>query len=89
MILNRLIITREQLIKQKEIDQKKIFEEEQDMKFGLKYNNLEEEKINQYEKKYENYELQDSFEKCANHQVISFADKKIRECIFTKNFYKN
>ena len=89
LILNRLIITREQLIKQKEIDQKKIFEEEQDMKFGLKYNNLEEEKINQYEKKYENYELQDSFEKCANHQVISFADKKIRECIFTKNFYKN
>ena len=89
LILNRLIITREQLIKQKEIDQKKIFEEEQDMKFGLKYNNLEEEKINQYEEKYENYELQDSFEKCANHQVISFADKKIRECIFTKNFYKN
>lgn len=89
LILNRLIITREQLIKQKEIDQKKMFEEEQDMKFGLKYNNLEEEKINQYEEKYENYELQDSFEKCANHQVISFADKKIRECIFTKNFYKN
>jgi hypothetical protein len=89
LILNRVKIIRELLIKQKEIDLKKMFEEEQDMRFDLKFNNLEELKVNQYEKKYEKYELQDSFEKCTNHQVISFADKKARECIFTKNFYKN
>jgi len=89
LTMNRISIIREQLIKQKEIDLKKMIEEEKDMKMALIFNNLEEGKVNQYEKKYEKYELQDSFEKCTNHQVISFADKKIRECIFTKNFYKN
>jgi hypothetical protein len=91
LIMNRISIIRELLIKQKEIDQKKMFEEEEQdmMMFGLKFNNSEEGKVNQYEKKYEKYELQDSFEKCTNHQVISFADKKMRGCIFTKNFYKN
>lgn len=89
LTMNRISIIREQLIKQKEIAQKKMIEEEKDMKMALIFNNLEEGKVNLYETKYEKYELQDSFEKCTNHQVISFADKKIRECIFTKNFYKN
>jgi len=89
LTMNRVSIIREQLIKQKKIDYQKMIEEEQDMMFGLKHNNIEEEKVDQYEKKYEKYELQDSFEKSTNHQIISFADKKMRECIFTKNFYKN
>lgn len=89
LIMNREKIIREQLIKQKEIDQKKMVEDEQDMRSALKFNNIGEGKVNQYEKKYEKYELQDSFEKCSNHQVIRFADKKLRDCLFNKIIYKN
>ena len=55
----------------------------------LRWNYIEEQKLNQYEQLYEKFELQDYFEKCTNNQIIRFSNKKLKNLVFTsKKFYE-
>ena len=81
--MNRIIILRQLIKEEKEKERKQMLEEIQ-QKPILKWKNYGETKLSLYEKQFEKYELQDSFEKCMNHQIISFADKKLRNLIFSK-----
>ena len=81
--MNRIRIIRELLIKEKENERKQMIEEIQQRPI-LKWKNHGETKLNQYEKKFGKYELQDFFEKCTNNQIIRFADKKLRNIIYSK-----
>ena len=83
--MNRIRIIRELLIKEKENERKQIIEEIQ-QKPILKWKNYGETKLKKYEKKFAKYELQDSFEKCTNNQIIRFADKKLRNIIYSKKY---
>ena len=85
--MNRIIILRQLIKEEKEKERKQMLEEIQ-QKPILKWKNYGETKLSLYEKQFEKYELQDSFEKCMNHQIISFADKKLRNLIFSKFIQK-
>ena len=85
--MNRTRIMRELIIKQEEMERQKILEEiKKTPALKLKY--YGENIISQYENKFEKYELQDSFEKCMNNQIISFANKKLKNLIFSNKFYE-
>ena len=85
--MNRTRIMRDLIIKQEEGERQKILEEIKKAPI-LKLKYFGEDIISQYENKFEKYELQDSFEKCMNNQIISFADKKLKKLIFSKKFYE-
>ena len=82
--MNRINIIRE-LIKKKEKERKKMLEE-MNKKPILKWKNYEELLLSQYEKKFEKFELEDYFVKCTDYQIISFADKKLKDYIFNNIF---
>ena len=88
MTMNRIKIIKELKVKQKEIEEKEMMEELQS-KTTMKWNNdIGENKLSYYEGLFERYELQDSFDKVTNHQVISLADKKLKDLIYSNIFYK-
>lgn len=84
--MNRIRIIRELLVKQKEMERKKMLEEISEKPI-LKWKNFGETELSLYEQQFEKYELQDSFEKCTNYQIICFADKKLRNVIFSNKFH--
>jgi len=85
--MNRIRIIRELIIKQKEKERKKMIEEIK-KKPILKWKHYGELLLSEYEKQFEKYELEDSFEKCTNNQIISFANKKMKKLIFSNKFNK-
>ena len=47
-----------------------------------------EKNINQLENNFNHFDLTDYFGKCNNYTMIGFADRKLKNCIFSKNFLK-
>ena len=89
--INRGHIMKNLLIKQREMDRKRMQKEEE-------YNpkkkwNFEEDyykiKISEYEQQFEQFELSDFFGKCTNYAYTSFADKRLNNLICSKKFSNN
>ena len=84
--LNRSFIIKSLLKKMKEIEEERIRKEDE-YRLKTRWNSDEvykEIKLSDYEKKFEQFELQDYFGKRMNYPLVSFADKKIKENFFQK-----
>ena len=84
--LNRSFIINSLLKKMKEIEEERIRKEDE-YRLKTRWNSDEvykEIKLSDYEKKFEQFELQDYFGKSMNYPLVSFADKKIKENFFQK-----
>lgn len=91
LTMNRVCITKILLKMKKELEMKKL-KEKKDYQPKIKLNILKDEsferKLNQFEKKFEHFELTDYFEKSNNYMVIGLANQKLKNTIFNKNFLK-
>ena len=89
--MNKISIIKILLMNKREIEMKK-YMEKNDFKPKRKWSNndesLEKKIGNQYEKKFQHFELTDYFGKCNNYNIIGFANQKLKECIFYKKFTK-
>ena len=88
--INRSFIINELLKNKKELEEKKMMEKNEykpkkDWGNNIYYNKT---KLNQYEKKFDHFELTDFFNKCYNYGYTRFADKKYKDLIFSKKFLK-
>lgn len=86
--LNRSFIIKSLLKKKKEIEEERIRkEDEYKLKTRWKSDEVYKEiKLSDYEKKFEQFELQDYFGKSMNYPLVSLVDKKIKENFFQKKF---
>ena len=88
--MNKICIIKMLLKKEREMTLKKL-KENIEYKSKKKWYNKEdsfEKKLNQFEAKFNQFELNDYFGKCINYTFICFADQKVKDCIFSKNFSK-
>ena len=88
--INRSFIINKLLKNKKELEEKKMMEENEytPKKVWINnifYNNI---KLNDYEKKFDHFELTDFFNKCSNYGYTRFADKKYKDLIFSKKYFK-
>jgi len=86
--LNRSFIIKSLLKKMKEIEEERIRKEDE-YRLKTRWNSDEvykEIKLSDYEKKFEQFELQDYFGKSMNYPFVSLVDKKIKENFFQKKF---
>ena len=86
--LNRSFIIKSLLKKMKEIEEERIRKEDE-YRLKTRWNSDEvykEIKLSDYEKKFEQFELQDYFGKSMNYPLVSLVDKKIKENFFQKKF---
>lgn len=84
--MNRIFIIKDILKKKKELKIKKMIEKGE-YKLKKKWSNKDESfelKCNEFEKQFQHFELTDYFGKCNNYSFIYFADKKLKNAIFTK-----
>lgn len=85
--MNKICIIKELIKKKREEEMKKLMEkvEYKPNKKLIKSDSFENN-INIYETKFEHFELTDYFWKFNNYTIINFANKKLKETIFSKNF---
>ena len=89
--MNKISIIKILLKNKREIEMKK-YMEKNDYKPKRKWSSndesLEKKIGNDYEEKFQHFELTDYFGKCNNYNIIGFANQKLKECIFYKKFTK-
>ena len=84
--LNRSFIIKSLLKRMKEIEEERIRKEDE-YKLKTRWNSDEvykEIKLSDYERKFEQFELQDYFSKSMNYSLVCLADKKLKESFFQK-----
>ena len=87
--MNKICIIKILLKKEREMELKKLKEivEYKTKRKWYKEDSFEKN-INQFENNFNHFDLTDYFGKCNNYTMIGFADRKLKNCIFSKNFLK-
>lgn len=88
--MNKILIIKILLKKKREMELKMMeIKENEEIKPKKKWKNDEEsfeKKLNQFENQFEHFDLTDYFGKCNNYTIIGFANKKLKDCLYSKKF---